>query len=246
MGKRSSSNPLETLQSRLGYTFRDAALLELAITHPSYLQDHAEIKDSNQRLEFLGDAVLQLILTEALYQLFPADREGSLSKRRSTLSKGQFLSGLSKELKIDEGLRLSASEEQCGGRTRASTLEDAFEAIVGAIYLDSDLPTTRRVLLALYGNLPERLVDTQEADNPKGQLQELVQPQHGNHALRYAVTHISGEDHAREYEAELFLNDQSVGKGRGTSKKAAEEGAARVALAALRDQLVKANETLKT
>lgn len=236
---------METLQVRLGYTFRDRALLELAITHPSYLQDHEEIKESNQRLEFLGDAVLQLILTEALYQLFPTDREGALSKRRSTLSKGLFLTALAKELKIHESLHLSASEEQCGGRTRASTLEDAFESVVGAIYLDSDFPTTRRVILALYGHLPDRLLDTQESDNPKGQLQELVQPQYGNNALRYAVVHISGEDHARQYEAELFLNEKSVGKGRGTSKKAAEEGAARVALGALRDELVKANAALK-
>jgi ribonuclease-3 len=233
------------LQQRLGYSFRDAALLELAITHPSYLQDHEEVKESNQRLEFLGDAVLQLILTEALYGLFPADREGALSKRRSTLSKGAFLTALARELKIDESLRLSASEEQCGGRTRASTLEDAFESLVGAIYLDSDFAETRRVILGLYGPLPGRLVDTQERDNPKGQLQELVQPQFGNTALRYEVVHVSGEDHAREYEAELFLNGKPVGKGRGTSKKAAEEGAARIALDALREELTKTNAELK-
>lgn len=225
---------LETLQQRLVYTFRDLRLLECAVTHPSYLQDHPESPESNQRLEFLGDAVLQLILTETLFQLFPGDREGSLSKRRSALSKGQFLSGLANELGLHACLKLSSSEEQSGGRTRPSTLEDAFEALAGAIYLDSDLPTTRRVLLGLYGSLPARLKDTQPAENPKGQLQELMQPHHGNHAIRYAVTHISGQDHAREYEAQVFLNDELLGTGRGMSKKAAEEAAARAALLVVR------------
>jgi ribonuclease-3 len=227
------SSTLETLQHRLVYTFRQPALLECAVTHPSFLQDNPAVTESNQRLEFLGDAVLQLILTETLYQLYPGDREGSLSKRRSVLSKGAFLSGMALELGLDACLRLSASEEQGGGRTRASTLEDAFEALIGALYLDSDLVTTRRILLGLYGNIPERLDTRQPAENPKGQLQELVQPEHGNHALRYVVRHISGEDHAREYEAQVFLNEELKGTGRGMSKKAAEEAAARMALTSL-------------
>ncbi len=233
------SSTLVELQNRLVYQFRDPRLLECAVTHPSFLQDHPEITDSNQRLEFLGDSVLQLILTETLYALYPGDREGSLSKRRSVLSKGVFLSGLARDLGLDACLKLSASEEQSGGRKRPSTLEDAFEALAGAIYLDSDLPTTRRVLLSLYGSLPARLDLTQPAENPKGQLQELVQPVHGNFALRYVVTHISGEDHAREYEAEVFLNDEALGSGRGMSKKAAEEAAARAALTVVRGDLEK-------
>lgn len=231
-----SPSSLEILQQRLVYAFRDIRLLECAVTHPSFLQDNPDVPESNQRLEFLGDAVVQLILTETLYQLFPADREGSLSKRRSALSKGVFLSGLARDLGLHACLKLSTSEEQSGGRTRPSTLEDAFEAVIGAIYLDSDLPTTRRVLLSLYGSLPERLNETQPDENPKGQLQELIQPQHGNHALRYAVVHVSGQDHAREYEATVFLNDQLLGSGRGMSKKTAEEAAARAALLVLRPE----------
>lgn len=231
-----SPSSLETLQQRLVYSFRDIRLLECAVTHPSFLQDNPDVPESNQRLEFLGDAVVQLVLTETLYQLFPADREGSLSKRRSALSKGVFLSGLAGDLGLQDCLKLSTSEEQSGGRTRPSTLEDAFEAVAGAIYLDSDLPTTRRVLLSLYGSLPERLNETQPDENPKGQLQELIQPQHGNHALRYTVIHVSGQDHAREYEATVFLNDQLLGSGRGMSKKTAEESAARAALLVLRPE----------
>lgn len=224
------------LQQRLGYTFRDASLLRLALTHTSYLPEHPSITESNQRLEFLGDAVLQLVLTEALFQLFPQEREGVLSKRRATLTKGVFLVELAHELALDRCLFLGSSEETSGGRQRASSLEDAFEAIVGAMYLDSDLAATRNVLLGLYGHLPDRLKNTEDEDNPKGRLQELVQPVHGNHALQYTVAGIEGEDHAREYEVAVFLRDRPLGRGRGSSKKLAEEAAARAALETLKHE----------
>lgn len=229
-----SLSPLDTLQQRLAYTFRDVALLERAVTHPSYLPEHPEVKESNQRLEFLGDAVLQVIITEALFGLFPADREGLLTKRRATLSKGVFLATLARELGLDACLRLGTSEETSGGRTRASALEDVFEALVGALYLDSDLPTTRCVVLKRYGPLPDRLAGTADTENPKGQLQEFVQPRHGNTALRYEVTQVEGADHARDYEVAAFLNDRALGSGRGPSKKLAEEAAARAALETLK------------
>lgn len=224
------SELLVQLQARLGYTFREPALLERALTHTSYLQDHPK-NESNERFEFLGDAVLQLVLTEALFQLFPADREGLLSKRRASLARGVTLVALARELGLDACLRLGASEESTGGRARASTQEDAFEAVVGAVYLDSDFATARRIVLALYGALSDRLSTSETEDNPKGRLQELIQPVHGNHALRYEVIHTAGEDHARTYRVEVFLNTRSLGAGEGTSKKLAEEAAARVALA---------------
>jgi ribonuclease-3 len=224
---------LEALQRRLDYTFRDTGLLDCALTHPSFLQEHPDITESNQRLEFLGDAVLQLVLTEALFDLFPTDREGSLSKSRSALSKGKFLSDLAREIDLPDCLRLGSSEEQTGGRDRASALEDAMEAVIGAIYLDSDLFTARRVILGLIGSLSDRLTALKPSENPKGRLQELVQAQHGNFALRYQITKITGEDHAREYEATASLNGQLLGTGRGTSKKSAEEDAARAALITL-------------
>src|SRR5664280_2197574 len=211
---------LDHLQRCLGYTFREPALLVRALTHPSYLQDHPEARPGNQRLEFLGDSVLQLALSEALFQLFPEEREGPLSQRRSALAKGQFLSLLAGELTLDTALRLGQSEEQTGGRQRASILEDALEAVVGAIYLDSDFATARRAVL-----LGE--------DKPKGRLQELLQPGHGNRALRYETVHTEGAPHEREYEVNVYLNDALLGTGRGNSKKLAEEAAARAALPAL-------------
>ena len=228
------SEVLDRLQDRLGYRFRDPALLELAFTHTSYLPEHPAVTESNQRLEFLGDAVVQLVLTEALFELFPAEREGVLSKRRAALTKGVFLVQLARELSLDQCLRLGTSEESTGGRQRASALEDAFEALVGAVYRDSDLAVTRRTVLAIYGSLPDRLDVMEHEENPKGRLQEMVQPQHGNHALRYEVASMEGEDHARAYEVEVFLKERPLGRGRGPSKKVAEEAAARAGLITLK------------
>ncbi len=230
---RSPSSPASALQERLAYAFRDPALLELALTHSSRLQDEPGAAQSNQRLEFLGDAVLQLVITHSLYLLFPGEREGGLSQRRAALTKGSFLAGLAREFGLDACLRLGASEEAAGGRDKASALEDAFAALVGASYLGSDLPTARRVVLSWYGDLAARLAAGGDNENPKGRLQELVQPVHGNQALRYDVVGTSGADHAREYEVAVHLNGRRLGAGRGSSKKLAEEAAATAALAVL-------------
>jgi ribonuclease-3 len=227
------TDPLAQLQNRIGYTFRDRALLECAVTHLSYLADHPTVKESNQRLEFLGDAVLQILIAEELFDLFPQEREGMLSKRRALLVNGGFLARLAREISLDECLKLGAGEELTGGRMRVSSLGDAMEALVGAIYLDSDIDGVRRVVRDLYGPLPERLAIVEEVENPKGRLQERVQPIHGNTALRYEVLGVEGEDHAREYEVAVYLNDRQLGSGRGMSKKQAEEAAARQALLAL-------------
>lgn len=225
---------LAQLEARLGHAFRDRSLLERALTHPSLLQERPDLVESNQRLEFLGDAVLQLVLTEALYSLFPVDREGVLSKRRAALANGTFLTGLAREIGLDQVLRLGTSEESTGGRSRAAALEDAFEALIGAAYLDSGLNVARRIVLGIYGPLSERLALVEDIENPKGRLQEIIQPLHGNNAVRYEVVHIEGEDHAREYEVAVFLFDRSLGTGKGSSKKTAEEAAARAALITLR------------
>jgi ribonuclease-3 len=228
------TSAFESLQAQLDYRFRDPRLLQRAVTHRSYLPEHPEVAESNQRLEFLGDAVLQFVLTEALFQLYPGEPEGVLSKRRAALSKGTFLVELARQLHLEACLQLGASEESTGGRHRASALEDAFEALIGAVYLDSDLPSTRRVVLRLYGDLAQQLAGTEQEENPKGRLQELIQPAHGNQALRYEVLSIEGEDHAPAYEVGVSLKGRALGRGRGPSKKLAEEAAARSALALLK------------
>ncbi len=224
------------LQQRIGYSFRNPALLNEALTHGSFLQENPNDGAHNQRLEFLGDAVLHFIITDSLYRESTTEREGILSRRRSILSKGEFLAQLARDIGLDSCLRLSKSEEDAGGRNRSSILEDAFEALVGAIYLDSDLPATRSVVLGWYGPLADRVLPAENAENPKGQLQELIQPVHGNVALRYDVVDTTGPRHAREYEVAVFVNEEKLGTGRGTSKKAAEEEAARAALTVLREK----------
>jgi ribonuclease-3 len=224
------------LQKRIGYQFRQPALLVEALTHSSYLQEDPAAAPHNQRLEFLGDSVLQFILTAALYRDYSIEREGVLSRRRAVLSKGEFLTQMARDLGLDASLRLNKSEELAGGRNRASILEDAFEALVGAIYLDSDLATTQALVLGWYGPLAERLAVSEDAENPKGRLQELVQPGHGNTALIYKVSATSGPRHARIYDVDVLFNDRKIGSGSGPSKKVAEEAAARVALATLRSE----------
>jgi ribonuclease-3 len=228
------NDPFAQLEARIGHTFRDRALLEQAVTHLSFIGDHPEVKESNQRLEFLGDAVLQILIADELFHLFPQEREGVLSRRRSLLVNGGFLAQLAREISLDACLRLGMSEESTGGRARTSSLGDAFEALIGAVYLDSDIDRVRRVVRDLYGPLPERLSGLENVENPKGRLQELVQPKHGNQALRYEVVRIEGEDHARDYEVAVYILDRLAGTGRGTSKKLAEEAAARVALESLK------------
>jgi len=219
--------------ARIGHKFKDRGLLARALTHPSYLPEHPEASENNQRLEFLGDAVLQLVLTESLFELYPGEREGGLSKRRAALTKGAFLAGLAREAGLDACLRLGTSEEATGGRARASALEDVFEALVGALYLDGGLPAARGAVSAIYGNLADRLASVGETQNPKGRLQELLQPVHGNNCLCYEVVATEGADHARAYEVAAYLFDRELGRGRGPSKKLAEEAAALAALASL-------------
>ncbi len=224
---------LDELQARIGYRFRNPENLERALTHGSWLQDNPDADGSNQRLEFLGDSVLQLILTQALFGMFPDDREGELTKRRAILGKGEFLSSLAREIGIDACLRLGANEEAMGGRNRDAALEDAFEAVIGAVSLDGGLECARQTVLGIYGDIARRLDAVETHANPKGRLQELVQPVHGNQALRYELLGTEGADHERKFEAGVYLLERRIGSGKGPSKKIAEEEAARAALAAL-------------
>lgn len=217
------------IQGRLGHVFTQPALLREALTHPSYANLRPRDGPHNQRLEFLGDAVLNLIVTEAIYALHPTEPEGVLSRHRAVLTKGRCLTQLSLELGLDAALLLGGGEESTGGRSRASNLEDVFEAVVGALFLDAGLPRTREIVLRIYGPFAPRLV-IGATDNPKGHLQERIQPTHGTTPLRYETAQIAGPDHAREFASKVFLADRLLGEGRGTSKKSAEEAAARAAL----------------
>lgn len=222
------SDPQSSLQARLGYTFRDPALLARALTHPSLVNELPELMESNQRLEFLGDAVLQLVLSEEIFRLYLAEREGDLTNRRKKLVEGRFLAQLAGELALTDCLRVQPATPELA--RSQSALADAFEALVAAIYLDAGYGPVRETVLRLYGDLPARLAKSLPADNPKGQLQERVQPRHGNNALRYEVTKTEGEAHQRSYSVTVYLLDRPLGTGTGSSKKIAEEAAALAAL----------------
>jgi len=227
-----SAHSFTALQTRLGHVFRDLALLRQALTHPGYANEHPEDGEHYQRLEFLGDAVIQFVVTAALFRLRPHEREGELSRLRVALTNGVFLAGLAREFDLPAHLRLCTAERKTGGSPTAAG--DAYEAVVGALLLDGGLSAAQAFIERSYGDLETRLASLKVEDaNPKGRLQERVQPLHGTGALRYETVQSGGADHAKEYTSNVFLADRLLGTGRGTSKKLAEEAAARAALQSL-------------
>lgn len=226
---------LENLQETIGYVFQDCALLQRALTHPSYCPagDDSTETAHNQRLEFLGDAVLGLILAEELYQSLPDEREGVLTRYRSILVRGRQLSELAREIDLGSFLFVGEPEDQAGIRALPSLLEDAIEALVGAVYLDGDLSAAREVVCRLYGDLRQRLQSQLAGMNPKGTLQERLQPVLGNNSIEYRLIDEDGPDHNKQFTVEVWIDQECRGTGTGPSKKQAEEEAARKALASM-------------
>ncbi len=223
------------LQSRLGYVFRDQGLLRLALTHPSVAHELGAPVQHNQRLEFLGDAVLQLVLTGELYQKFPAFGEGPLTKARAKLVNRRTLAMHGRELGLGANLILSRGEELHGGRERPSALADAFEAVVGAIFLDGGYEAARDFIGREFAAAFSGLDVIPILENPKGELQEFLQAR-SSEAPKYEVVSSSGPDHDRLFECTVHHGGVELARGLGKSKKAAESEAALAALRKLRDQ----------
>lgn len=220
---------LGQLQERTGYSFKDEALLQLALTHPSVGTDHGTPYHNNQRLEFLGDAVLQLVLSEELYRKFPRVGEGLLTKTRAELVNRDTLAQQSRAIGLQHLIQLSKGEEQNQGRERPSILADAYEAFIGAVFLDGGYPASHEIVLRQFADRLE-IMDTPTAlRNPKGELQELLQAVSPEHP-QYEVINVSGPDHDREFECAVMYRGQVIGRGAGKSKKAAESNAANEAL----------------
>ena len=220
-------NPLE---QRLKYKFRNALLLAEALTHPSLGHETQRHHFDNQRLEFLGDAVLQLIFTEYLFDTFPQLSEGYLTKIRARIVSRDGLRILAERLGLGRYLMMGRGEEANGGRDRASTLSDAFEALIGAMYIDSDFVTVRRVVLTEARELLEDLEIDPADNNPKGRLQELLQSI-SPVSPTYPIIHQSGPEHQKIFIAKIVWEGTELGQGEGRSKKEAETAAARDALA---------------
>jgi ribonuclease III len=221
------------LEERIGYQFRNPRLLTEALTHSSVAHERQRKQFDNQRLEFLGDAVLQLVITEHLFARYSEAGEGRLTTRRSRLVSRESLKVCAAALDLGRHLLMGRGEEASGGRQRASTLGDAFEALLGAIYLDSDLETVRRFILEeMKGDL-ERLEEEPLEVNPKGQLQELLQAI-SPRSPSYELLSQQGREHERIFHVRVLWENQILGEGSGRSKKQAETAAA---LAALKGQL---------
>ncbi|MDQ8205307.1 ribonuclease III [Pelagicoccus sp. SDUM812003] len=217
---------VKQLESKLGYVFKDKGLLAQSMTHPSFLLNTRDQLKNNQRLEFLGDSVIQLVLTEKLYEKYPRHREGKLTSIRSGYARSEYMAMIARELALGNYLILKPKDRQAGVAENDSALCDAFEALIGAVYLDSDFDTSRKIVLSLYNYLDDAPKPVGGVTNPKGKLQELIQPIHGNNAVRYETTAQSGEAHNREFEVTVYCNDQKLGVGTGRTKKEAAEQAA--------------------
>jgi ribonuclease III len=222
----SQVNPLE---ERIGYKFRNALLLAEALTHPSLRHETHRAHFDNQRLEFLGDAVLQLVITEHLYGYFTAEAEGKLTKLRARLVSREALAVHAAAIELGKHLMMGRGEEASGGRSRNSTLADAFEALVGAIYLDSDLATARQFILAQSATELAQLFEEPVDVNPKGQLQELLQAI-SPRSPAYEVMSQIGPEHAKTFIVRALWEGIELGQGTGKSKKQAETAAAMEAM----------------
>lgn len=218
---------LEEFQNGIGYQFENEDLLVQSLTHPSYMGEAHPHETNNQRLEFLGDAALALIITEYLYQTFPEIREGQLTQYRATLVKGSLLAKMAGQLKLSHYMRASPNETGKSAKDLPSSREDAFEALIGAIFLDSDFSTTREVVLAWFGDILSKLTQLNLEHNPKGQLQERLHSRKVGDGIHYQVTKERGPPHDKTFEVELSIRGKSMAKATGKRKKEAEERAAR-------------------
>jgi len=222
-------NQFSKLEKTIGVTFKDKTLLKNVFVHKSFLNENVGFElDSNERLEFLGDAVLELVVTEFLYKNYP-NPEGELTNWRAALVRGQHLAEIAKEIKLGEYLLLSRGEEKAGGKTRELILANTFEALIGAIYLEKGFKISQKFIdKFVLKNLGKILEEKLYIDS-KSQLQELSQGKLGV-TPRYEVISEFGPDHAKSFTVGVYISDKLVGEGSGSSKQLAQQAAAADAL----------------
>ena len=224
-------NRLNELEAAVGVRFNNRALLQRAFVHRSYLHEadeETELRD-NQRLEFLGDAVLSFIVSELLFRRYPERREGDLTNLRSALVKRETLSRFAKELRLGDYLLLGRGEEENGGRGRHTTLCDTYEAFIGAFFLDQGTAALRKFVEPRLMAEIDRVAPHALTKDPKSRLQEWVQAARGQ-TPRYKTVHTEGPDHARLFTRQVTIGKKPIGVGQGQSKQEAEQAAAAMAL----------------
>ena len=219
---------MKSLEEKLQYSFKNKKLLINALTHSSYANETRDGISSNERLEFLGDSVLSIVVSEYIYKQFSNLPEGELTKLRASLVCEKSLCSFSKELNLGEYLRLGKGEEKGGGRERPSILADAFEAVLAAIYLDGGFENAKTHVMRFVKDELKH-TDDEVFKDYKTALQEIIQ-RNPEESVTYILTGESGPDHDKVFEVEVKLNSNTIGRGKGKSKKQAEQFAAKEAL----------------
>ncbi|HZJ83218.1 MAG TPA: ribonuclease III [Clostridia bacterium] len=220
---------LEELQKRVGYKFEDINLLITALTHSSYANEKRGQAPDNERLEFLGDAVLGMVIADHLYGTFRQYTEGSLTKIRASIVSEGSLAEIARSIDLGQFLLLGKGEANTGGGNRESVLADAVEAIIGAVYLEGGIDGARRLILELFTFLMEKSFEGKGFQDYKTNLQEILQKD-SELEIVYGVIKEKGPDHDKEFVVQVYHGGQAIGQGRGKSKKEAEQEAAKEAL----------------
>lgn len=221
---------MKNIESKLGYEFKNKLLLENALTHSSYIHNKSDkVAKSNQRLEFLGDAFLDAIISEELYTSLPDMEEGRLTKIRASVVCAGSLAAVGKSIGIGEHIFLGTGERRTGGSNKDSITADAMEALIGAIYLDGGYTEAREFILKHFGKRLKTAMDSGAGADYKTSLQEILQAV-GEKGFFYRVRKEAGPDHEKTFEVELVLHDTVIGRGNGMSKKEAEQNAAKEAI----------------
>jgi ribonuclease-3 len=229
MGGEALSSDRERLEKALGHRFERAELLQRALTHPSYVNEHSyDELGHNQRLEFLGDAVLDFVVGEWVFTQFASFDEGPLTRLRAALVRTETLARLANDIGLGPALRLGRGEQASGGRSRPANLCDAFEAVVGALYLDAGLAAVKRFLGPRIAEATQEIVAAESTIDDKSRLQERCQAEMGV-TPRYRIVSEQGPDHRKMFVAEALVGGAVLGRGSGPSKQAAEQSAARSA-----------------
>ena len=220
-------NPIaeQNLLSHLPEPFKNIDLLRNAMCHRSYLNENADMSEDNERLEFLGDSILGFLVAEWLYQSFPEKKEGFLTKVRSALVHTHQLSEFARQIGIGPALFLGKGEEQAGGRDRDAILCDAFEALVAAMYLSTDIETVRGFVHPLLEQESDNILQNHTEEDVKSRLQEWAQAK-GFASPTYVLVDETGPDHAKIFEVSAYINGKEIARGSGTNKQMAEKVAA--------------------
>lgn len=227
-------SPLLEVQKRLNYQFHDLDLLKLALTHPSYAHEHPWVggeEHHNQRLEFLGDAVLDFLVAAWLYRQYPDFFEGPLTRLRAMLVRTESLASLAQNLGLGEALLLGRGEEESGGHARLANLCDALESVVGALYLDGGLDVVWQHLEGWFAQEARAIIRAETYVDAKSRFQEWAQAELSITPV-YQIVDEDGPDHAKVFTAQVLLGENVFGEGQGSSKRTAEQAAARAALVA--------------